>query len=567
LDLLMQKLLKIDLKGYKAYKEIIGTYKGEGYLIHIDHVQSDPFAPPSRIRIEVPRHYTKYENEWYDTFHRKTALEDFLARQVSKGIRSIKDNQKGYGKSGLIYIDSPRQEIIPRSCVKVSEQKVEFRMSVGLPSQGRTVLGHQAVKMLCHDIPLAIKDALSALDTSSLMDHLKLSDQQQAIRQFIEDKGYIAFMANGSILPRQTGISSLPLRDSNVVAFIAPKSLEIEIPIPHSSPIRGMALPKGITIIAGGGYHGKSTLLKAIERGVYNHILGDGREFVITDHRAYKIRAEDGRSIEGVDISPFISNLPHNKSTTAFRSQDASGSTSQAANIIEAMEGGSRVLLIDEDTSATNFMIRDGRMQRLVAKDKEPITPFVDKVELLYKDYGISTVVVIGGSGDYFEGAHRVIMMDEYVPKDVTIQAKEISSSFGNTRKAEGGQIFGKISPRIVLKQSLNPSIGSNKEKLDCKGLCKICYGKDEIDLSFVEQLVDDSQTRAISYMIRYIYNKLADDKSTLPEIVDCLYKTIEEKGLDIISPYYGKHPGDLALPRSLELISAINRLRSLRVK
>ena len=101
-----------------------------------------------------------------------------------------------------------------------------------------------------------------------------------------------------------------------------------------------MGIRKGITLIVGGGYHGKSTLLKALEAGVYNHIAGDGREFVITDDTAFKLRAEDGRSITGVDISPFIKNLPNKKDTVHFSTEDASGSTSQAANLMEALESG-----------------------------------------------------------------------------------------------------------------------------------------------------------------------------------------------------------------------------------
>ncbi|QEK12445.1 ATPase [Crassaminicella thermophila] len=566
MEKLRKKLHKIDNRGYKAYKDLEGTYKVENFFLHIDHIQADPFANPSRIRVEIPNHITKFEKDWYKLKSRKIAFEDFFARELAKIIKSYSINKNGSGKSGLILIDKPGQEILPRTAVKITDQKIEFRLSIGLPARGRKILGNQALKLLCDHIPYIIKKAIFTFDKNALLKHLKLTDQQEAIRKYLDEYGYICFIGNNSILPRKSGISNKPLKNNQVIPFKSPSSLEIEIPIPHSQPIRGMAIPKGITLIVGGGYHGKSTLLKAIERGVYNHISGDGREYVITNPTAFKVRAEDGRRIEKVNISPFINRLPFDKDTTRFSTEDASGSTSQAANIIEALEAGSKVLLIDEDTSATNFMIRDGRMQALVGKEKEPITPFIDKVKQLYKDLRVSTILVIGGSGDYFDVADNIIMMHEYKPKDVTKKAKEISKSFKNIRIAEGGEKFGEITKRIIKQQSFNAYRG-RKEKVDAKGLTTIVYGTNNIDLSFLEQLVDPSQTRAIANMIKYLSKKLVDDTTILPILIDKLYEHIEEKGLEVISPYYKKHPGDLALPRKLEFSAAINRLRTLQVK
>jgi predicted ABC-class ATPase len=566
LEQLRKKLSQIDGKGYKAYKDIQGTYQGEGFLLHIDYVQGDPFASPSRIRIEIPGQITKFQEDWYQPEQRKTAFEDFLAREAAKAIRLHDTDKRGSGKSGLIFIDSPGQEILPRTSVKITPHKVEFRLSVGLPAAGRRILGKQAAQMLCDDVPSLIQKAALCFNREQLFKQLELADQQEAIRRYLDEHGYICFIANGSILPRESGISNKPLKGKGVIPFQSPPSLEIAIPIPHGQPIRGMAIPQGITLIVGGGYHGKSTLLKAVERGIYNHIAGDGREYAITSHTAFKVRAEDGRRVEKVNISPFISNLPFGKDTVRFSTEDASGSTSQAANIIEALEAGSQVLLMDEDTSATNFMIRDARMQELVGKEKEPITPFIDKVRQLYTDYGISTVLVLGGSGDYFDVADRVIMMNEYRPVDVSEKAKAISKRIENGRIAEGGREFGEITPRIIMPQSFKAYRG-RKEKVDAKGLSKIIFGTSEIDLSLVEQLVDPSQTRAIANMMKYISDKIADGRTTLKEIIDRLYQEIEEKGLEVVSPYFGKHPGDLALPRKLELAAAINRLRTLQVK
>jgi predicted ABC-class ATPase len=566
MDRLKKILNKIDSKGYKAYKNIQGIYQGEWFKLYIDYVQGDPFASPSRIRLEVSQEITKYHKDYYSTPTRLITFQDFLARELAQKIKSNTGKLGGTGKSGLIAIDTPGQEVLSRTAIKINHQKVEIRLSVGLPAKGRTILGKSAAELLCEIIPDIIKHSLFNFNEQNLIKHLHLADQQEAIRSYLDEHGYVAFIANGAILPRESGISNRPLKTGNVIAFQSPPTLEIEIPIPHKGSIKGMGIPRGVTLIVGGGYHGKSTLLKAIERGVYNHIPGDGREYVLTNKQAYKIRAEDGRRVEKVNISPFINNLPFGQDTTRFSSEDASGSTSQAANIMEALETGAEVLLMDEDTSATNFMIRDARMQELVAKGKEPITPFIDKVRQLYNDLKISTILVIGGSGDYLEVADTVIMMDEYRPVDVTKEAKEIVKRIDNKRHQEGGNTFGEITHRIILPQSFNASRG-RKEKVDAKGLNTIIFGINNIDLSLVEQLVDTSQTRAIAEMIRYFSKKYVNGQDTLSQLIKKLYIDIEINGLDIISPYYGQHPGDLALPRPLEVAAAINRLRSLKVK
>ncbi|HWO98333.1 MAG TPA: ABC-ATPase domain-containing protein [Bacillus sp. (in: firmicutes)] len=564
---LKKQLLQLDGKSYKAYKDIQGKrYEGDGWLLHIDYVQGDPFASPSRIRLEMSQSKAGYKKEWIHPSSRQTAFEDFIAREAAEKINQLERKRKGTGKSGLIYIDKPGQEILPRTAVKAGDNTIQLRLSVGLPAAGRRILGKEAAKLLCEDIPLLFHQTMFEFNERQLINHLELTDQQMAVREYMKKHQYICFVANGSILPRMSGVSNRPLIDPDVVAFRSPPSLEIEIPIPHREPIKGMALRKGIHLIAGGGYHGKSTLLKAIERGIYHHIKGDGREFVLTEESALKIRAEDGRRVEKVNISPFISNLPFGRDTWQFSTEDASGSTSQAANIMEALEMGTKVLLVDEDTSATNFMIRDARMQALISKEKEPITPFVDKVRQLYEEHDVSTILVLGGSGDYFDAADTVTMMDEYHPIDVTTEAKQIAGKVKEKRAAEGGSSFGVFEPRTPLPSSFDARRG-HKEKVDAKGLRTILYGTTEIDLSYVEQLVDVSQTRAIAEMLRYIDKNMLDGRTSLKETLDHLYELIENEGLEAISKYPGKHPGDLALPRKMEAAAAMNRMRTLHIK
>ncbi|SDX49893.1 Predicted ATPase of the ABC class [Marininema mesophilum] len=565
MDQLKKTISRIDGRGYKAYKEIQGEYDFPGFRLFFDYVQGDPFASPSRIRVRVPQSQVGYPEAWFKEPHRRVALEDWIARVWAENTRRYSfSGYSGTGKSGLIAVDSPGQEILPRTAVVVTKSFVEVRLTIGLPARGRQVLGQKAEEMLCRFIPELVEGGipLQKLDPEAVEERMRLVDNQQAIRQHIEKNNWVAFIADGAVLPRVSGISDRPLRES-VVPFYAPDSMAITLEVPHGRPIRGMVVESGITLIVGGGYHGKSTLLQALERGVYDHVAGDGREYVITTANALKVRAEDGRRVEKVNISPFINNLPFHKDTLRFSTEDASGSTSQATNIIEGLEGKATSLLIDEDTSATNFMIRDGRMQRLVAKGKEPITPFIDKVRQLYEEWEVSSVLVLGGSGDYFEVADRVIMMDEYRPVDVTEDAKRIAEHHMNERIEEGGTSFGELSSRVPLTQGLDPSKG-RREKVDAKGLSTILFGTTTVDLSGLEQLVDSSQTRALAELLRNL-RKEADGRK-LMEIIDVLYDQIDLHGLDILSSFKG-HPGDLALPRKLELVGAINRLRTLRVK
>ncbi|HET7658366.1 MAG TPA: ABC-ATPase domain-containing protein [Bacillales bacterium] len=564
---LKKHLSRIDGKGYKAYKDIQGKYDFGKFRLSVDHVQGDPFASPSKIRCIVPTRNTIIESEWFQNRERKVAIEDHIARVVAKEIDKSESRSMGTGKSGMISIDRPGQEILERTAVNVSKEEVTVCLSVGLPARGRTVLGHQAGKLFFEHLPEILGNSIFALDQKEIESVLVLTDQQKSIRKYMAEHDLVAFIANGAILPRESGISNRPLTGDEVVPFAAPETLAVSIPIPHrANPIRGMGVRKGITLIVGGGYHGKSTVLQAIERGVYDHIQGDGREYVLTDPTSYKIRAEDGRKVTSVNISPFIQNLPYGKDTERFSTENASGSTSQAANIIEALEVGSRTLLIDEDTSATNFMIRDSRMQALVAKQKEPITPFIDKVRQLYEDHGVSTILVMGGSGDYFDVADTVVMMEQYRPLDVTAEAKRIASEWASERKKEGGKTFGKITDRIPLPASLNSRKG-RKEKVSARGLSRIQYGTTDIELDQVEQLVDTSQTRAISDVLRMIEKRHLFGKKPLNEVLDGIENQITENGLKSLSPFPDQHPGELARPRRTEIAAAVNRLRTLKIE
>ena len=562
---LKRTISRIDGKGYKAYKDIKGSYAFGLYTLIIDHVQGDPFAAPSRVRVRLPHERTEFPQELWDNPVCRTAFCDYLARRFHEAIRRLTKGHRGMGKSGLVEIDRGGQEILERNAVVVDKENLEARFVVGLPAAGRTILGKEALGIFFEEIPQIVEGSLlyRSVDHNEIQRHIDVTEDQDTMRGLLGERGLVAFVADGSVLPRRSGVDDRPL-SSDAVPFKGPRELEVELQLPHRGKVTGMGIPRGVTLIVGGGFHGKSTLLNAIERGVYNHIPGDGREYVVTDQAAVKIRAEDGRRIERVNISPFINNLPLGKDTIRFSTDNASGSTSQAANIMEALEIGVQVLLIDEDTSATNFMVRDERMQELVVKAKEPITPYVDKVRKLFADQGVSTILVMGGSGDYFDVADTVIMMENYHPLCVTEQAVEIARKHATRRTDEGGDAFGEVTPRRPLKDGFDPSRGKRDVKIDAKGLRTILYGTTNIDLSYLEQLVDRSQTRAIGLMIHYYAERYLERAPSLKEGVELVMQAVLDKELDCLLPYT---VGNLAMPRSFELSGAINRMRTLQVK
>ncbi|HEY9767381.1 MAG TPA: ABC-ATPase domain-containing protein [Coleofasciculaceae cyanobacterium] len=556
-------LLKLDNSSYKAYKDIGGSYKFENFSLIIDRVQGDPFAAPSQLRVIVPQAVANFPAQLYRAKSREVALKDYLARQFARAAARF-STRRGTGKSGLIAIASLGQEVLERTAVLINSQQLEVRFFVGLPARGRRILGRQAAAMLCEDLPKIVEAALlyQSLDAKAIQQQVETIEDADWLRQQLAEHNLVAFVANGAILPRRSGIDPRPLLDA--VLFQSPASLEAEFTCPNQGTIKGMGIPAGISLIVGGGYHGKSTLLKAIELGVYNHLPGDGREYVVTNPLGIKIRAEDGRSIAGVDISPFINHLPQGRSTTQFSTTNASGSTSQAANIIEALEAGAKLLLIDEDTSATNFTIRDRRMQALIPREKEPITPFIDKVRQLYDNYGVSTILVMGGSGDYFDVAERIIAMDNYLPQDVTALAKAIALQYVTERNTEGGISFGKISSRVPVLESIDPSRGKQEVKLFFKGIDSLTLGTDEIDLSLVEQIVDSGQLKAIALAMLYAKKTYLNQQLTVSEILTNIERDISTSGLDIIASFL---EGNLVLFRPLELAAALNRLRTLQVR
>ena len=428
---LKELLHSINRKSYPAYKSLRGAYQFDRYILSIDHVQGDPFASPSHISVKLSHRDTGFPAEYYKDSLTRITLGDFLNRQFEQQVNRYTFRAKGSGKSGLISVSHCGQEVLARTACEITEKGITARFFIGFPANGRTINSPELEKILFDFLPVCIHKAFfyRNLDPEALRKAICLAEDQAFIRQELKKRSLAAFVSDGAILPRESGISSRPMKNS--VPFISPESLRISMDLPHRGTITGMGIPCGITLIVGGGYHGKSTLLNALELGIYDHISGDGREYVITDPSAQKLRSEDGRFIKDVDISLFINDLPNKKDTLCFSTEDASGSTSQAAAVIEGIEAGAAAFLIDEDTSATNFMVRDDLMQKIISRDQEPITPFIERARDLYEKSGISTVMVAGSSGAYFYIADTILQMDCYEPLDITDKTKAFCSAYG----------------------------------------------------------------------------------------------------------------------------------------
>lgn len=547
---LRTQLRQIDHKGYKAYKVLEGEYDFGVYRLCIDHVQGDPFATPSRVRI-VYRNQGNIPRQYFENKHRQTAVEDYLLRRLHRFLRGGEGRAaKGSGKSGLVTACRTGQEILERTAMHISTESIEARIEVGFPAFGRTIAAGELSQILFQLLPeLSEKTFRMQPQMKQELDRVTaLADDQQYIREELLQQNLVAFVADGSILPRESGISQRPLKDA--VVFQSPDSLAVTMQLPHRGEVRGMGIRRGITVIAGGGFHGKSTLLKALERGVYNHIAGDGRELVLTDQSAFKLRAEEHRCIHETDISMFINNLPMRSDTTRFTTENASGSTSQAANTVEALASGSTVLLIDEDTSATNFMVRDGRMAQLVSDEKEPITPFIRKIRSLYDDLGISTVLVAGSSGDYLSVADTVLQMDCYETKDVTARAKELAVPL--------------IEEAVKKTDWLKKTVRTKRiEKVRVHGWDTISLDKNDLDLRYLEQIVDESQTAALAYIMQYVLEKYADGRKTIPALAKEATDKLEKDGILSMTPRnYGAGPA--AMVRRQEILACLARYRML---
>ncbi|UXI03929.1 ABC-ATPase domain-containing protein [Photobacterium sp. TY1-4] len=548
MQLLEAKLQKIDRHNYRSYSSLRGEYHFVDFDFFIDTTQADPFAPASRVRAR--RQWSLTDLAWLkeQSADYQRAARDFIARQFADLAQQVNE----------IQIDRPGQTILDRTAVVFDDEGIELRFRVDLPSDGRTIIAKKTLNLLTFTMPKIIRRATIAreLPMDELKRHCETVEDQVALRRQLQAHNLVAFVADESVLPRLAGNSELPLPDA--IPFISPEKLAIELEAPHKGKVRGMGIPKGITMIVGGGFHGKSTLLNAIESSVYDHVPGDGRDYIVTDDSATKIRAEDGRCVHQVDLTPYISNLPMGKDTASFSTQNASGSTSQASWLQESLEAGAKTLLIDEDTSASNFMIRDERMQALIAKSDEPITPLVDRISLIRDQLDVSVLLVMGGSGDYLDVADTVIQMHNYEAIDVTDKAREVVASHPTRRQLEGSTELCLPRTRKLNRSALQTMLEDGKFRIQVKSKNSLRFGREFIDLQALEQVADASQLHTVGWL----WFLLAQQKGWENTPSKAFAKLLDQNWFQMMP----KH-GDLAKPRVIEVMAVLNRMRAAEFK
>ncbi|MGP3984966.1 ABC-ATPase domain-containing protein [Streptomyces sp. KR80] len=556
---LAEELRRLDGAPYGRYRSLVGAWRMPGFTLEVVRGQADPFAPPARVAVHVSAEHAGFPGELWNTPVRRRALAGYLARQAARVARR-----------SAVQVDCGGQEVLDRSSCRIGDGRaaedepgaVTVRTGVELPGRGRRIDGPAAADALCRLLPEMVERALvyEALDAVEVRHFVDTVEDADALRRSLQPRGLVAFVADGAVLPRRSGVDDRPLTGPGVVPFAAPDAFRVTVDLPHAGRVTGMGVPEGITLIVGGGFHGKSTLLRALEAGVRDHVPGDGRELVVARADTVTIRAEDGRRVERADVHAFVGHLPSGAGTDDFSTDNASGSTSQAASLVEAVEAGARTLLIDEDTAATNLMIRDARMQALVAKDREPLTPFVDLVRSLHRDRGVSTILVMGGSGDYIDVADQVLMMDAYRPYDVTARARELA------RIPTGRQAEADVFPAVTHRRPDPSSVDSmvrGRPRIRARGTDGLAFGEEYVDLRAVEQVVDPGYVTGIGFAMELLVRRgHLDGRRTLAEALDLLDRDLAGGAEQLLAVY----DDDCAVPRRFEVAAALNRLRSLRM-
>lgn len=531
---LKTKLQRFNKCKYHLYQGLIGIYQFEKFTMTIDYVQPDPFAPPSKITIKIPYQNTFFDTEYISNSIRQVAFCDFLARYVARHIRTFTKDGKGSGNGGFCGIRYGMQKIIESNAVIIRDNQIELKFLVGLPAFGRTIASKEASETLLHEIPTLIEHSVLEAKTihEDIQQFITVAERQAELRQLCQREGIVSFIANDSILARASSVDDKPMSHQKAKAFISPKQLEKTFTLSDGFKITGMAIPKGITLITGGGFHGKSTLLSAISHAIYNHIPQDGREYCITDENAVFLRSEEGRYVEGIDISPFIHHLPNYQSSKFFQTENASGSSSQATNLIESCEMGSSLLLIDEDIAATNFLIRDMRMRSLVPDYKETITPLIAHVPNLKKK-GISIIMVTGALGDFMSVADKVIVADNYEYTDETERALKIIAQYP----------LANIEASAIHLEKNRVIEGNSVQYIGKKGMAiingeqdKVYFGREIINMSAWNHLHDVSQYGTLAAVLAYAQDKKYFDNQTPQSVWDRVSQDITKYGWDIFA-------------------------------
>jgi len=534
---LHQRFIKMHGKPYGVYKSLMGQFFNFGdFTLKFTHIQGDPHAQPSRIMLSAKMSLLGFPEELHCNREKEIALSDFLLRQFTETTENIS-------------IVKAHSQIMQRNSLYIENGIVRILVSVNLPGESRRIEGEKASELLVGTLSDWVTAAMywNNLDKEKCENHIACLSNRNFLQAQLAKKNLVAFVPNEAILPRESGTSEAPLQ--NAIPFVSPPELSVNLNLQCGKSIAGMGIPKGVTIIAGGGFHGKSTLLHALEEAVYPHIPGDGRELIVIDESAVPVKTEEGRVVNGTNISSLVRELPLKGSTETFTTKNASGATSQAANLLEALSLGVSTILIDEDASAVNFLIRDLRMRELINAGREPLIPLTDRIRE-FADSGINFIIVAGACGDYLSLADTVIAFTEYKAECLTERAKNITAG------ATGATHCGSALPKQIRKanteifqEGLKPNSAIEKNVKIRAVAGQISIGKLKSDLRKFPTFCHQELQRGIAEIL---YDFIKENKNgNLKESLELFCEKLPPN-----------ETSDLALPRTIELGGAFLRIQ-----
>ena len=582
---LYQKIRSLQGKNYGLYKSLADRSWDFGdFVLEFLHVQGDPYAPASRVMIKASLLMLGFPSEWGGSFERRLALSDYLYRRLSALVR-----EKYPDRDAAVVFDTAGPEMLVRNALWVDNGELRACLQVRLPGDGRKIQAEDAAEILTMVLPDLVSAALYNSGESKkdgvepeLVEHYRVLAERKEILSQLEERGLCAFVPDGAVLPRASGLSELPME--RAVPFVAPEEMTVTL-VANGREIRGMGIPKGITVISGGAFHGKSTLLQALTKSVYPHIPGDGREGIVVSESAVRVGVEDGRSVRGTDLSQFVRDLPGGISTKNFTTACASGSTSEAANLMEAMEAGSDVFLIDEDSSAVNFLIRDVRVRKLLGDDREPLIPLTDRIREIKNR---SFILVAGACGDFLDLADNIIVMASYKAECARINGKNVAAGLADSVFGSAAGMVGVDGAKIVpglpafvepqcrdfaeyvkpLLPSLRPASAVERQvKVKISGDTLLQIGFLVSDTSKAGALVDKQQRFGAGFMLLNLCQNAASNndangesaKATIMERINALCEKIKNVGFRNLPQGLSR---EMSLPRPIDIACVLYRLR-----
>jgi len=530
-EVLHKTLKNADGKPFQKYKGLQNNFVLENYEIIFDDIQNDR-AGHTAMRVRVPHKKAGFPVNMFDTKKREIALRDLISRRFREAARTHARSPIPKTSGGEVYIPRPGQEILERGSIAITQYFIEARFTVDLPSDGNKVSA-MAMNLLLERIDRIVSDSMyfSAYKQSKVYNHLQTYENAEFIRENLSSKGIVAFIADGSVLPRRDD-DLAPMIDA--VPFSCSDDLKVTFDVPYGEPITGAGIPKGFTAVSGCSRSGKSTLIDAIYAGVYDHIPGDGREYVISSPDAAFILAEPNRPADSVDISMFVKDTPEFEDTSAAKREFVSSPMSELLSVSEAVEMGSELILVDEEYSNPCIM-RKGFLA-----EGESITPLSDLGHSM-GEAGVS-MIMITGDESVVRSADNVLLMKDHKLSKVDVERKSTDA------------VFSKPVSRYPVSKGIVYEKGHRDVNVNAQEIRTIEIGEFKVHVP-VAAFFDISQTDAVADAVAMMKDMMDGSKS-MKDVCDSVIALMKAED-DSTDNGSGMHHAQI---RAIDLASVLNR-------